>query len=175
MLILHSTNGHEIEEFDFITHKQSSIPTFPSPQELKERFLKFKSQTKAVSKETEKLIFQQYPTIPGFSLRYYQEKAIESVLDAVISGKKRVLLMLATGTGKTIIAFHIVWRLVKSGYFRRVLFIADRNFLRNQAYNVFEPFGDARAFIPDKNNKIPKHQRYLFFNLSGPLYVYRRQ
>lgn len=155
----YSTNGHQIEEFDFITHKQVVIEEFPAPQELEKRLFKAKFPKK-ITRETKKLILQNYPTIPGFSLRYYQEKAISAVLDTVVKNKKRILLTLATGTGKTIIAYYAVWRLVKSGFFKRVLFIADRNFLRNQAYNNFEAFADARTFV--KEGKAPKHQSVYF-------------
>jgi len=160
VLFAYATNGHEIEEFNFITNKQTTIDNFPSPEELKKRYIEAILSGAVQKEKAEKILNQPYYYAPSFSLRYYQEAAVKSAIQKITKGDKRILLTLATGTGKTIIAFNIVWRLIKSSYFKRVLFLADRNFLRNQAYNVFEPFGDARAFI--ENGKTPKQQQVFF-------------
>ena len=81
--------------------------------------------------------------------RYYQQVAIRRALEAIAKGRKRILLNLATGTGKTTIAFQIVWKLKQAQKIRRVLFLADRNVLRDQAFNTFEPFGNARGYIEE--------------------------
>lgn len=163
----YSTNGREIEEFDFTTHKQNTIKTFPSPGEISARYLEVKLARKPEG-AAEKVFTQPYYKAPGSKEpRYYQESAVSSTLDAITSGRKRLLLNLATGTGKTVIAFNLVWRLVKSGYFKRVLFITDRNFLKKQAYNEFGPFGDARDFIDEGNS--PK-ARDIYFTTYQALY-----
>jgi type I restriction enzyme R subunit len=160
VLFAYSTNGHQIEEFNFITNQQRTIENFPSPQDLKNRYTEA-ILTGVIEKEkAEKIINFPYYFTPSLKLRYYQEAAVKSAIQKIIKGNKRILLTLATGTGKTVIAFNIVWRLIKSGYFKRALFLADRNFLRDQAYNVFEPFGDARTHI--ENGKTPKQQQVFF-------------
>lgn len=158
----YSTNGYQIEEFDFINNKQSTIENFPSPEELEKRL--YKIQNEDFLTQFEKIINLQPPEI---TLRAYQLGAVKSVIQSILKNKKRILLNLATGTGKTVIAFSIVWKLIKSGYFKKVLFVADRKFLRDQAYNVFSPFGDNRALIEE--GKTPKHQS-VFFSIYQALY-----
>lgn len=167
LLFAYATNGHQIEEFNFITKKQTTIDIFPSPEELKRRYTEAILSGTVQKEKAEKILNQPYYFAPSFSLRYYQEAAIHAVLKKITAGDKRILLTLATGTGKTIIAFNLVWRLIKSGYFKRVLFIADRNFLRDQAYNVFAPFQDARVMIEE--GKTPK-QHAVFFSIYQALF-----
>ncbi len=159
-----STNGHEIEEFDFTTNKQRTINEFPTPEELYKRYLQYRFRSYDV--KIDPLNFPYY-TVGGKTPRYYQEAAIKSVIEAILHGKKRILLTMATGTGKTFVAFQIVWKLVKSGYFERILYIADRNFLRDQAYNEFAPFEDARAIIESDNT--PRN-RQIYFSTYQALY-----
>lgn len=165
----YSTNGHEIEEFTYITHKQKSLLKFSSPDKLFTSYFRFKSKkAKEPSATTRKVLTTPYCSErEALKLRYYQEAAVQKVLEAILNGRRRVLLTMATGTGKTLIAFNIVWKLVKSGYLRRVLFLADRNFLRNQAYNVFSPFGDARAVTEER--KTPK-TRDIYFSIYQAMY-----
>jgi type I restriction enzyme R subunit len=165
LLFAYATNGHQVEEFNFITKRQTSIDNFPSPEELKRRYTEAILSGAVQKEKAEKILNQPYYYAPSFSLRYYQEVAARAVLQKITAGEKRILLTLATGTGKTIIAFNLVWRLIKSGYFKRALFIADRNFLRDQAYNVFAPFQDARIMIEE--GKTPKTARNLLQYLSG--------
>lgn len=168
VLFAYATNGHKIEEFNFVTNKQTAIEQFPSPRELKKRYTEAILTGTVEKNKAEKILEEPYFFAPSFSLRYYQESAVHNAITALTKGKKRLLLTLATGTGKTAIAFNIAWRLIKSAYFRRVLFIADRNFLRNQAYNKdFAPFGDARALIEE--GKAPKHQQ-VFFSIYQALF-----
>lgn len=167
LLFAYATNGHEIEEFSFITNKQITISKFPSLDELKKKYVEAILQSMVDKEKGEKILNEPYYFAPALSLRYYQEAAIHSAVTSIAKGNKRILLALATGTGKTVIAFSLVWKLLKSGYFRRVLFIADRNFLRNQAYNKFEPFGDARGLIEE--GKTPKHNT-VYFSTYQALY-----
>lgn len=168
LLFAYSTNGHEIEEFDFLTNKQRTVKDFPSPQELKQRYISAILKGAVDKEKSEKILNEPYYFAPSFSLRYYQETSVHNAITAITNGNKRLLLALATGTGKTVIAFNLVWKLLKSGYFKRVLFIADRNFLRNQAFNTFEPFGDARILIEE--GKIPK-QHNVYFSSYQALYT----
>lgn len=167
LLFAYSTNGHEIEEFDFLTNKQKTVKSFPSPADLRDRYTKAILKGAVVKEKAEKMLAEPFYYAPSFSLRYYQEAAIHRAIEKITNGDKRLLLTLATGTGKTVIAFNLVWRLIKSGYFKRVLFIADRNFLRDQAYNTFAPFGDARVMIEE--GKAPK-QHAIFFSIYQALY-----
>lgn len=167
LLFCYASNGHEIEEFDFLTNKQKTIPNFPSVEKLHRRYTNAILKGAIAKDKAEKMLAEPYYYAPSFSLRYYQEAAVHGAIEKITNGDKRLLLTLATGTGKTVIAFNLAWRLIKSGYFKRVLFIADRNFLKKQAYNVFEPFGDARVKIEE--GKTPK-QHALFFSIYQALY-----
>ncbi len=161
----YSTNGHKIEEFDFTTNKQRSLDCFPTPDELWNRYLEYKFKQGEV--EPAPLTYS-YHQLRGKSLRYYQKVAITRVIESIVEGKKRILLTMATGSGKTYVAFQIVWKLLKSRYFKRVLYLADRNFLKNQAYNEFAPFEDARALIEGGN--APK-SRDVYFSIYQAMYA----
>ncbi|HXH12354.1 MAG TPA: DEAD/DEAH box helicase family protein [Alphaproteobacteria bacterium] len=145
----YSTNGHGIVEFDFLTGKESNLDAFPSPGALWQRLqphlgLKDEAQN------------QRYiaPSLPvyGKTLRYYQEVAINRVLRAILSGQRRVLVNMATGTGKTDVAFHICWKLWSTRWNRtneprrpRMLYLSDRSILVDDPKDKqFAPFGDAR-------------------------------
>lgn len=136
----YSTNGKEIYQVNMKTGEEGDILDFPSPEELWN--LVNSDQNEWKQKFTNVLAEGQYPP------RYYQELAIKNTLDAVAEQKNRILLTLATGTGKTVIAFEIAWKLFQSrwnlnrdGQRRpRILFLADRNILADQAYNSFTPF-----------------------------------
>ena len=162
-LFAYSTNGRKIEEFDFITNTQQTIEKVPTPEELFKRYMEF---TFKQDKDIKPLTYEFY-TKHGKIPRYYQEKAIKQVLEAIIKGDKRILLTMATGTGKTFTAFQIVWLLLKSNYFKKVLYLADRNFLRNQAYNEYSPFDEARQLIPDDK---PSKSRKVYFSIYQALY-----
>lgn len=167
LLFAYATNGHQIEEFSFVTKRQTTVDIFPSLEELKSRYTKAILSGAVQKEKAEKILDQPYYFAPSFSLRYYQEAAAHAATQKITAGENRILITLATGTGKTVIAFNLVWRLIKSGYFKRVLFIADRNFLRDQAYNVFAPFQDARIMIEE--GKTPK-QHAVFFSIYQALF-----
>ncbi|MGI8584168.1 MAG: EcoAI/FtnUII family type I restriction enzme subunit R [Chitinophagaceae bacterium] len=180
----YSSNGHGIEEFDFFTNTQTSVDRFPTPDELWSRYKKKeitslkqalpdladKSQV-AMQKsfETyENLLNQSYYITPNKTPRYYQEIAINRSLEAFVNGRKKMLLNLATGTGKTFIAFQIAWKLKQAGLVKRVLFLADRNILAEQAYNAFEAFGNARDYI---NEGEVSTAREIYFSIYQALYA----
>lgn len=148
----YSTNGYSIIEHDFITGKEKELKKFPSPQELWERLV---NKDGISNKEmTEKLVSPSYPSVDK-PLRYYQEIAINRVVRAIIQRNRRVLLTMATGTGKTNVAFQIIWKLWNSrwnskGEYRhpKVLYLSDRNILIDDPKEkVFAAFGDARCKI----------------------------
>jgi len=137
---VYATNGHKIYEHSLVTGKGDWVESYPTPSELFER--KFPS----ITESKEKLIKQPFHFEGNMKPRYYQQVAVDKTLEAIANGKDRVLLTLATGTGKTYIAFQIVYRLFeakwsKEGVERRpkVLFLADRNVLADQAFNTFNP------------------------------------
>jgi type I restriction enzyme R subunit len=145
----YGTNGKEIIEFDFFTGLERKIDAFPSPAELWARLRQGRKLPD--EKAAEKLLTPCHHQ-PGKQLRYYQEIAVNRVMEAIIKGKRRILLTMATGTGKTLTAFQICWKLWNalwnsSGEHRRpkILFLADRNILIDDPKDkTFAPFGDAR-------------------------------
>jgi len=154
----YATNGKEIIEHNFLTGKENRLEKFPSPDELWTRL----RNAEGIKDDlfAERVLAPGY-RVPGKPPRYYQEIAIHRVIKAVLSGKKRVLLTMATGTGKTFVAFQIVWRLWNSRWNRtgeyrkpRVLFLADRNVLVDDPKDkVFAPLGDARHKIKGEADK----------------------
>jgi type I restriction enzyme R subunit len=176
----YSTNGQGIYGIDMTGGTEGEVRRYPTPQEL--WILTFTEQN---------AWRDRFATVPFedrsgyFQGRYYQDIAIERALDAIAAGRQRILLTLATGTGKTFIAFQIAWKLFHSRWNLsrepnrrpRILFLADRNILADQAYNAFSAFPeDAMVRIaPDdirKKGKVPKNGS-LFFTIfqtfmSGP-------
>jgi type I restriction enzyme R subunit len=176
----YSTNGRELYGIDMQEGKEGVLDQYPTPEELWNRTFAeanaWRDRFAAVPFEDRGGYFQG---------RYYQDLAIERVMEAIAADKSRILLTLATGTGKTFIAFQIAWKLFHSRWNLsrepvrrpRILFLADRNILADQAYNAFSAFPeDAMARIePDeirKKGKVPKNAS-LFFTIfqtfmSGP-------
>jgi len=120
-----------------------SLGDFPSPSKLWAQYLVWKG----LGPQQEKIVLQPYyDDGSGKEPRYYQRNAINASVEAIAKGQKRVLLVMATGTGKTYTAFQIIWRLWKAGQKKRILFLADRNVLIDQTMvNDFRPFGPAMA------------------------------
>jgi restriction endonuclease S subunit len=141
----YATNGNEIIEFDYFTGQEAVLPAYPTPDELWARYKAGMAFTEPVAQG---LLTPSYPCEKG--RRYYHQRAINGALAAILQGKKRVLLTMATGTGKTIVAFHICWRLWsqrwnRTGEHRRpkILFLADRNVLVDDPMaKDFKPFGE---------------------------------
>ena len=151
----YSTNGKKIEEYDFITKQQNTIDKFPTPQELLERV---KGHLDFDDAEMKILLdaFDRKTNDPAgkpMEARYYQEIAVNAATSAILAGKKRVLLTLATGTGKTTIAYQIAKKLWKNkSPHPKTLFLVDRKNLLNQAMvNNFSNFGEARHRIRRKS------------------------
>jgi type I restriction enzyme R subunit len=152
----YSSNGDGFLEHDrtgsAVAERQLGLDAFPSPTELWNKYRAWRG----MSPEQERLISQPYyADASGKSPRYYQVNAINRVVEAVGRGERRLLLVMATGTGKTFAAFQIIWRLWKAGLKKRILFLADRNILIDQAKtNDFKPFGGAMTKIA--NRKVDK-------------------
>ncbi len=144
-----------------------SLDDFPSPTELWSKYSAYKGFT-----ETQLPIVTQdyYDDGSGKSPRYYQLQAINKTVEAVSSGQDRVLLVMATGTGKTYTAFQIIWRLWKAKAKKRILFLADRNVLVDQTrINDFQPFGQAMTKITGRKID-PAYEVHLalYQALTGP-------
>jgi type I restriction enzyme, R subunit len=120
-----------------------SLDAFPSPKELWAKYSTWKGLT---PKEEEVVLQDYYEDASGKGPRYYQSNAINASIEAIAKGQNRILLVMATGTGKTYTAFQIIWRLWKAGRKKRILFLADRNVLVDQTMvNDFRPFGSVMA------------------------------
>lgn len=143
-----SSNGdgfvfHDRTGLAAVTEETLSLDAFPSPHELWARYTAWKGLTP----EAERVVLQDYfDDGSGKAPRYYQVNAVNAAVEAIAKGQDRVLLVMATGTGKTYTAFQIIWRLWKAGLKKRILFLADRNVLVDQTMvNDFRPFGPAMA------------------------------
>lgn len=147
----YSTNGHKIEEYDFITKKQRTIDRFPSPEELWGRYSFWRFNRLIPFNRDENPLLYPYKIVQNKTPRYYQIAAVKNVIEAFLNGRKRILLTMATGTGKTEVAFWVSWKLYNTKKVRRILYIADRVMLRDQAFNRFEPFEGKREIIREGN------------------------
>lgn len=164
----YATNGDKIYAMDMETGEEQDVLTYPTPEQLWS--WTFGGADEWRDRFNEQPLFNNGTKNP----RYYQEIAINKTLTAIAAGKDRILLTLATGTGKTYIAFQIAWKLFqtkwnvkKTGNRPRILFLADRNVLANQAFNGFFGFApDALVRIkPDsirKNGKVPTNGSVFF-------------
>lgn len=125
--------------------REIALGELPSPEDLWRRYCKWK---KLDDWKADLVAQDYYSDGSGKSPRYYQTNAINRTMEAVASGQDRILLVMATGTGKTYTAFQIIWRLWKAGHKKRILFLADRNILVNQTKtNDFKPFGAAMTKV----------------------------
>jgi type I restriction enzyme R subunit len=139
--LLHDRTGNALK-----TEQELTLDAFPSPAELWQRYCEWKGIETAAERKTVEMPY--YDDGTNRAPRYYQANAINSTVEAVAKGQQRILLVMATGTGKTYTAFQIIWRLWKSGAKKRILFLADRNILVDQTKNNdFKPFGAAMTKI----------------------------
>ena len=132
----YSSNGQGFQEYDFLTGKERTLAMdeFPTKEELYERFTGENHNGEGLSEKELKVINQPFCVGQDiFPPRYYQRNAVNNTINAVAQGKKRLLLVMATGTGKTYTAFQIVYRLLKAGLVKKVLYLADRNVLVDQS------------------------------------------
>jgi type I restriction enzyme R subunit len=128
------------------TEQEFELHEFPSPAQLWQRYCQWKGLETVEARHTVEMPY--YDDGTGRAPRYYQANAINNTVEAVAKGQQRILLVMATGTGKTYTAFQIIWRLWKSGTKKRILFLADRNILVDQTKNNdFKPFGAAMTKI----------------------------
>jgi type I restriction enzyme R subunit len=169
-----SSNGDGFASHNKVAKPGEDIETefgleqFPDPDELWRRYREFHN---IEDTDDTALVQQSYHTEPdGKEPRYYQVEAINRTVEAVAKGQKRILLVMATGTGKTYTTFQIIWRLWKAGEVKRVLFLADRNILVDQTLvNDFKPFSGAMTKV--KNRRIdPAYEIHLalYQALTGP-------
>lgn len=168
-----SSNGDAFASHDKTAKEGEDIETefplenFPTPEELWKRYKKYHN----IEDSQQELILQPYYTDgSGKEPRYYQVEAINRTIEAVAKGQNRILLVMATGTGKTYTTFQIIWRLWKARVAKRILFLVDRNILADQTLvNDFKPFGSVMTKI--KNRKIdPSYEIHLglYQALTGP-------
>ena len=159
---VYSSNGDGFMEHDRTRGegkivRELNLNDFPSPEELWNRY----SDAKGFDNKQEKLVKQpHYFDKEGRSLRYYQEIAVNRTIEAIAKGLDRILLVMATGTGKTLTAFQIIWRLWKSGENKRILFLADRNILVDDPIRKY--FGSLKDVVHKiQRGKVSKaHQIY---------------
>jgi type I restriction enzyme R subunit len=169
-----ATNGSDIYRIDMATGAEELVECWPTPEEL------WAETYAEPNRWRDRFAAVPLQTNGRFEPRYYQYNAIQRTLDAIADGRDRILLTLATGTGKTVIAFQIAWKLFQARWNigdsksadeptrrPRILFLADRNILADQAYNSFDAFGDdARARISPgeirKKGAVPKNASVFF-------------
>ncbi len=147
---VYSSNGDAFLEHDKTRtsgklERDVPLDAFPSPEELWRRFI----QAKGLDEKAQGIVSQDfYADASGKAPHYFQQVAINRTMEAIAKGQDRILLVMATGTGKTFTAFQIIWRLWKSRTKKRILFLADRNILVDQTRNNdFKPFGSAMTKI----------------------------
>ncbi len=169
----YSSNGDAFASHNKVPASGEDIETeipladFPSPNELWSRYRKFHN----IEDDAEKLALEPYYSDgSGKEPRYYQLEAINRTIEAIAKGENRILLVMATGTGKTYTTFQIIWRLWKARKAKRILFLVDRNILADQTLsNDFKPFGPTMTKI--KNRKIdPSYEIHLglYQAMTGP-------
>lgn len=170
----YSSNGDGFMEHDFLTGKERelSLEEFPTPDELYARFKQYKNDGSEITQPEIDIIEQPYYTSDKtYPPRYYQRIAINRTLDAIARGENRLLLVMATGTGKTYTAFQIVYRLLKSGLKKKILYLADRNILVDQS--IQQDFAPLQKVIHKvnfaKDNKTTITAYEVYFSLYQQL------
>ena len=172
----YSSNGDGFVEHDFLTGEERSfsLDEFPTEQELIDRYKREINGGTGLTQKQEIAINQPYYTSQNtYPPRYYQRIAINRTVDAIAKGQDRILLVMATGTGKTYTAFQIIYRLLKSGMKRKVLYLADRNMLVDQS--IQQDFAPLEKVIhkinvsKDDKTTITSHEVYfaLYQQLVG--------
>lgn len=166
----YATNGKRIIEIDYTTGTERDVERYPTPAELWARL----NQSAGLADTARNTLLEPYNLTSNKTPRYYQDATIRKVVEAILTGKKRVLATLATGTGKTSVAFQVCWKLWNSrwnrnGEYRRpkILFLADRNILVNDPKDKdFIHFGDARHKISAGD---PSQARDMYFGIYQAL------
>ncbi len=169
---VYSSNGDGFLEHDRtvsegVIEKELPLDSFPTVEQLWQRYKIYKG----ISEKEEKVVTQDYYLEDAIKTpRYYQLIAINRSIEAIAKGQNRILLVMATGTGKTFTAFQIIWRLWKAAKKKRILFLADRNILVDQTKtNDFKPFGDMMTKIVNRTaNKAFEVYLALYQAMTGP-------
>jgi type I restriction enzyme R subunit len=168
---VYSSNGDGFLEHDRTVKKgrverEIGLDSFPPPENLWQRYCSWKGFNQRQQEVVEQ---DSYIDSSGKAPRYFQLVAINRIIEAIVKGRNRLLLVMATGTGKTYTAFQIIWRLWKAGVKKRILFLVDRNILADQARtNDFKPFGGAMTKI--SNRQVDKSYEFylaLYQAVSG--------
>lgn len=172
----YSSNGEGFAEHDFLTGKERTfaMDEFPTKEELIERYKNEANDGNGLKEQELSVIEQPFCTGQNiFPPRYYQRNAVNRTVGAIAKGQNRVLLAMATGTGKTYTAFQIVWRLLKSGLKKKVLYLADRNILVDQSiqqdFNPLKKVTHKIDYSKDKNHLEELSSYQVFFALYQQL------
>lgn len=172
----YSSNGDAFQEFDFLTgiEREITLDAFPTPEDLFARYQSEINNGQGLSDAEFNLINQPYYTSQStYPPRYYQQVAVNRTMEAIAKGQQRILLVMATGTGKTYTAFQIVYRLLQSGMKQKILYLADRNNLVDQTisgdFKPLEKVIHKINFAKDDRTTITSHQVYfsLYQQLVG--------
>ena len=172
----YSSNGDAFQEHDLLTGLERTLPidAFPTVEELSARWESESNGGKGISADEKKIVAQPYYSSQStYDPRYYQRNAINRVVEAIARGQKRLLLVMATGTGKTYTAFQIVYRLLKCGLRKKVLYLADRNILVDQSiqqdFSPLEKTIHKINFAKDDPVTVTSHEVYfsLYQQLAG--------
>ena len=172
----YSSNGDAFREHDFLmgTERDIAMEDFPTSDELYARFQKGANGGAGLTQAEEAIIGQPYYSSQStYPPRYYQRVAVNRTLDAIARGQNRILLVMATGTGKTYTAFQIVYRLLRSGMKKKILYLADRNILVDQSiqqdFAPLEKVTHKINVVKDDKTTITSHQVYfsLYQQLVG--------
>lgn len=176
VMFAYSSNGEGFAEHDFLTGKERTfaIDEFPTKEELIEKYKREANDGSGLNEQELSVIEQPFCTGQNiFPPRYYQRNAVNRTVGAIAKGQNRVLLVMATGTGKTYTAFQIVWRLLKSGLKKKVLYLADRNILVDQSiqqdFKPLEKVTHKIDFSKDKNHLEELGSYQVFFALYQQL------
>ncbi len=151
----YASNGHEIIEVDFFTGKETTVAAYPSPDDLWQRY---RSCNGIADDRVATQLLEPFNHLVGKGDRYYQRIAVNRIVEAILKSRRRLLVTMATGTGKTAVAFQICWKLWSARWVRlakgaparrpKILYLADRNILVDQPKDgIFAAFGDARHKI----------------------------
>jgi type I restriction enzyme, R subunit len=160
----YATNGQEIIEIDYVAGREQRVDNYPTPDEL---WARYRATSGLTDDAAERLLTPSNYGV-GKSERYYQQIAVNRAVEAILKGDRRLLLTMATGTGKTVVAFQICWKLWsarwnRAGRYRRpkILYLADRNILVDQPKDgIFAAFGDARYKL--ESGKVVKSREMYF-------------
>lgn len=166
-----ATNGHDIIEFDYCTGLEKTVPGYPTPDELWQRY---RAAAGIKDQKVAERLLTPFNHEVGKGERYYAQLAVNRTMEAILKGQRRLLLTMATGTGKTAVAFQLCWKLWNArwnhtGEYRRprILYLADRNILVDQPKDgIFAAFGDARYKI--ESGEVV-HSREMYFALYQAL------